>query len=75
MDVRKTCWISVKVSQTVAKIVKLTASTMGISISEFARQAILEKLERMNLMGSEVKALIAQETSSSDPKRRAGELE
>lgn len=64
-----------KVSQTVAKIVKLTASTMGISISEFARQAILEKLERMNLMGSEVKALIAQETSSSDPKRRAGELE
>jgi uncharacterized protein (DUF1778 family) len=53
-------WISLKVSRKVAEVVKIAASTMGISVSEFARQAILERLERMNIMGSEVKAALTK---------------
>ena len=57
----KVRWISVKVSERIWNVVKTAASTMGISISEFTRQAILEKLERMNVIASEVKAVLAQE--------------
>jgi uncharacterized protein (DUF1778 family) len=53
-------WISLKVSRKVAEVVRVAASTMGISVSEFARQAILERLERMNVMGSEVKAALTK---------------
>jgi predicted transcriptional regulator len=61
MYVPKNCWISVKVSERVAKIVKTVASAMGVSVSELTRQALLEKLERMNIVGSEVKAVLFQE--------------
>jgi len=57
----KTRWISVKVSQRIAQITKTVALAMGISVSEFTRQAILEKLERINVMSSEVKAALSQE--------------
>lgn len=42
-------------------MVKATALTMGVSVSEFARQAVLEKLERMNVLSSEVKAILSRE--------------
>jgi len=63
--VSKSCWISVKVSERVAKIVRTVASAMGVSVSEFTRQALLEKLERMNIVGSEVKAVLFQEAGKN----------
>ena len=54
-------WISVKVSEKIAETVKVVASTMGISVSEFTRQAILEKLQEMNLVSTQVKAALTQE--------------
>jgi hypothetical protein len=55
----------VKVSERVAKIVRTVASAMGVSVSEFTRQALLEKLERMNIVGSEVKAVLFQEAGKN----------
>lgn len=52
---RKSRWINVKVSQRIAEMVKVLASTMGLSTSEFVRQALLEKLERMNVISPELK--------------------
>jgi len=56
--VYKNKWISVKVSQRIAQIIKTAAFAMGISVSEFIRQAILEKLEHMNVLSSEVKSAL-----------------
>lgn len=50
-----------KVSEKIAETVKVVASTMGISVSEFTRQAILEKLQEMNLVSTQVKAALTQE--------------
>jgi predicted DNA binding CopG/RHH family protein len=61
MHARKDRWISVKVSEKIAETVKVVASTMGISVSEFTRQAILEKLQQMNLVSTQVKAALTQE--------------
>lgn len=61
---RKSHWINVKVSHRVAEMVKALASTMGVSTSEFVRQALLEKLERMNVISSELKATSAHRLRS-----------
>lgn len=66
IDVHKNRWISVKVSERIAEIIRTAASAMGVSKSEFTRQAVLEKLERMNVVGSEVKAALAQEDGEHD---------
>ncbi len=52
----KNRWISVKVSERIAEIVKTVALTMGISVSEFTRQAILEKLEHMGILSPELES-------------------
>jgi len=62
--VRKSRWINVKVSQRIAEMVKALASTMGVSTSEFVRQALLEKLERMSVISSELKAVSAHRLPS-----------
>ena len=53
-------------SERIAEIIKAAASAMGVSKSEFTRQAVLEKLERMNVVSSEVKAALAQEVAEHE---------
>lgn len=62
-------WISVKVSGRIAETVKTVAGAMGISVSEFTRQALLERLERLNLVSSEVKEILAREGADTPPLR------
>lgn len=38
----------------------------GVSVSEFARQAIIEKLERLNVVSSEVKTVLAREVAENE---------
>jgi len=48
-------WLTTRVEERVAVLVKKAAQAMGISISEFLRMALLEKLLSLNLLGAEVK--------------------
>jgi len=66
ISVGKDCWLTVRVSEKIARIVRTTADLMGLSVSELLRQAILEKLERMNLIGSEIKAVLSRIEGDSD---------
>ena len=60
----KDCWLTVRVSEKMAQIVRTTADLMGLSVSELLQQAILEKLELMNPTESEVKVLMRSEGDS-----------
>jgi hypothetical protein len=64
-EVFKSRWVGVRLSGRVYSVVKAAASIAGVSVSEFVRQAILERLERMNVMGSEVKAALAKEVEGA----------
>jgi len=50
----------VRISERVSEIIKAVAATMGISCSEFVRQAVLEKLQSLSVIGSEVKAELSK---------------
>ena len=56
----KKCFIGVRISERVSEIIKAVAATMGISCSEFVRQAVLEKLQSLSVIGSEVKAELSK---------------
>ena len=56
----KKCWVCVRISERVSEIIKAVAATMGISCSEFVRQAVLEKLQSLSVIGSEVKAELSK---------------
>jgi hypothetical protein len=68
----KNCWISVKVSERVAEIVKIASSALGISVSEFTRQALFEKLERMSIVSSEVKTVLSQKAGNEQSQKPGG---
>ena len=42
ISVGKDCWLTVRVSEKMAQIVRTTADLMGLSVSELLQQAILE---------------------------------
>jgi hypothetical protein len=72
INLRKKCWLTVKISERVAEIVKIASSALGISVSEFTRQALLEKLERMNIVSSEVKTILSQKAGNEQNQKLGG---
>ena len=55
--------IGVRISERMSEIIKAAAATMGISCSEFVRQAVLEKLQSLSVIDSEIKAALSKKSS------------